>query len=389
MFVTGTGWRAASGSDYVTVAYSARTGRQLWLARYSSRGRHDDGASSVTVSRAGNRVFVTGTSWTASGSDYATVAYTAATGKRLWAATYHGPASGYTSARSVAVSPDGSSVFVTGTSAGRTTGGDYATVAYSAATGKQLWVRRFNDSAASFDLASSVVVSPDGSQVFVTGTSQVSEFVTIAYSAATGKQQWLRRYRGNYEFSTTTAAVSPGGSKVLVSGTIQDATGLNYATVAYSAATGKQLWAALYGTGGSIASAMAVSPTGTRVFVTGSTCDGSCDDTTVAYSSLTGARLWAASYNGPGDSGANAITVSGRRVFVTGSSHGKTTGTDYATVAYGASTGARLWVARYNGPGRGGNSANAITVSGGRVFVTGSSDGKTTGNDYATVAYSG
>jgi hypothetical protein len=60
-------------------------------------------------------------------------------------ARYNGAAGGVDAASPVAVSPGGTRVFVTGESLGRTTGRDYATVAYSAATGRQLWVRRYND----------------------------------------------------------------------------------------------------------------------------------------------------------------------------------------------------------------------------------------------------
>ena len=76
----------------------------------------------------------------------------------------------------VAVRPDGSQVFVTGESSGN--GGytyDYATIAYDAATGTKLWTQRYPGSP---DGAHAIAVSPDGSQLFVTG----SGFVTIAYS---------------------------------------------------------------------------------------------------------------------------------------------------------------------------------------------------------------
>ena len=102
------------------------------------------------------------------GSDYATVAYSAATGRQLWARRYNGPANGYDDAFSVAVSPGGTRVFVTGNSGGRATSQDYATVAYDAATGRQLWVSRYNDPA-NLDLVCGVAVSPGGSRVFVTG----------------------------------------------------------------------------------------------------------------------------------------------------------------------------------------------------------------------------
>ena len=81
----------------------------------------------MAVSPDGTTVYVTGTS----GSDqgYATVAYSAATGSQLWASRYHGPANDG-DACCVAVSPDGTAVYVTGDSYGGPTDYDYATVAY-------------------------------------------------------------------------------------------------------------------------------------------------------------------------------------------------------------------------------------------------------------------
>ena len=73
-----------------------------------------------------------------------------------------------------------------------------------------------------------------------------------------------------------------------------------------------------------------------------------------------------------------------------GSSAGSTGSSDYATVAYDASTGTQLWVSSYNGPGNSIDTATALGVSpdGSTVFVTGSSTGSTGFSDYATVAYS-
>ncbi|MGN6173700.1 MAG: SBBP repeat-containing protein, partial [Streptosporangiaceae bacterium] len=68
----------------------------------------------------------------------------AVSGAPLWVKRYNGPGSGTDYARSVAVSPDGGKVYVTGTSNGATSGEDYATIAYSAATGALLWAKRDN-----------------------------------------------------------------------------------------------------------------------------------------------------------------------------------------------------------------------------------------------------
>src|SRR5262249_43600452 len=156
---------------------------------------------------------------------------------------YNGPANGLDDASSMAVSPGGTKVFVTGTSAGAggaSVADDYATVAYSAATGKQLWVRRYNGSPARHRVngATSLAVSPGGTRVFVTGYSFLptthNDYATVAYSAATGKRLWVRRYNGpanRHDFAYS-VAVSPGGTRVFVTGySFGGATSLDYATV--------------------------------------------------------------------------------------------------------------------------------------------------------------
>jgi hypothetical protein len=129
VLVTG-GSRAPSplNTDYATVAYSPG-GHQLWVRRYSGPGNHSDIASAVAAPGNG-RAYVTGTSWggSATGDDYATIAYNVRTGALVWVRRYNGPASGGDSASSLAAR--GGRVFVTGGSAGTTSGDDYATIAY-------------------------------------------------------------------------------------------------------------------------------------------------------------------------------------------------------------------------------------------------------------------
>src|SRR5262249_58285100 len=97
--------------------------------------------------------------------------YTPPPGAPLWPTPTHAPAGAYDNPTSVAVSPGGGTVYVTGDSAGATSGPDYLTAAYDAATGATLWVRRYNGPANSSDYATSVAVSPSTGTVFVTGES--------------------------------------------------------------------------------------------------------------------------------------------------------------------------------------------------------------------------
>ena len=87
-------------------------------------------------------------------------------------------------ATAVTVSPDGGTVFVTRDSEGNGTNRDYATVAYNAATGQQLWARRYNGPGNAGDDPAAIAADPKGKTVFVTGYSQGAgtgrDYTTIA-----------------------------------------------------------------------------------------------------------------------------------------------------------------------------------------------------------------
>src|SRR5258708_16761108 len=136
-------------------------------------------------------------------------------------------------------------VLVTGTSASSTGTQDYATVAYDAATGAHLWLRRYSGTGGA-NFAVAVGVSPDGKTVFVTGTSQGNyyDYATVAYDAATGVELWEARYNGPLGFDgASSLAVSPTGNIVVVTGSteIPDGNTTSWATVAYDPATGAPL----------------------------------------------------------------------------------------------------------------------------------------------------
>jgi hypothetical protein len=322
---------------------------------------------------------------------------------QLWAQSYNGRADDFDWAEDVVVSPDGSRVFVTGSSRGATSSKDYATVAYNAASGDTLWVTRFNARADRTDYATDLAVSPDGSRVLVTGSSARStsddDYATVAYDASTGDQLWVKRYDGPAHSHDAAMAmdVSPDGTRVFVTGISYRATGSGYVTVAYNVSNGTQVWIKRYSGHGDLyssPSAVGVSPDGSGVFVTGLLAGtaGTSEYATVAYDASTGDRLWLMRYDGGKDVNfARALGVSpdGSHVFVTGFSGGLTSGRDYATVAYDAANGAEMWVARYEGPATRDDFPSALQVSpdGNQVFVTGTSHLSPDEDAIATVGY--
>lgn len=228
LFVTGT-----SNDDYLTIAYRTRGGRQLWVRRFDD-GVKDD-AKDIAVSPTGGQVFVTGTSGPGIGTDYATVAYRGDNGRELWRRSF-GTVDGGDQAAALAVGPSGSRVYVTGKST--TPGGskDIATVSYRSTTGKTEWRARYDGPDGLSDQGRAIAVSPDGSSVFVTGTSDHAggqiDKVTIGYASNTGAERWSARADTDSGMGIT---VTPDGATVVSAGR---------STVAYDATTGVQGWSA-------------------------------------------------------------------------------------------------------------------------------------------------
>src|SRR5262249_4731914 len=147
------------GEGYLTAAYDAATGATLWVRRYNGPDNNTDVPGSLAVSPGGGTVYVTGHSYDAPGhSHYATVDYVPATGATLRGNRYTGLSNGYDGALASAVTPGGATLSGTGVSARSASGQGYLTAAYDAATGATLWVRRYNGPANMGDIAASVAV---------------------------------------------------------------------------------------------------------------------------------------------------------------------------------------------------------------------------------------
>jgi len=356
LFLAHPGLQAGRNSDSVTPELSLSL---HWAAGYDGPASGDARSSGIVLSPDGETLYATGQSRGAgSGWDYATVAYDSATGEERWNSRYDGPASSSDIPVALAVSPDGRTLFVTGSSES-----DYATVAYDTVTGLERWIARY-DYQSGLDTASALALSPDGSRLFVTGSSRrwdtyrQPNYATLAYDAATGEQLWSERYEGPASGKEMAAAiaVSPSGSRVFVAGITQDwGADWSYGTVAYEADTGQQIWVAhhaqdhIY-----MVNALAVSPDGSKVLVAGNAG-------TVAYDATTAAPLW----SDEGGVQGVAFDTNGSMVFATGS----------ATLACHAETGGQVW-------SEAGGHSLALSADATRMMV--STSGGVAGYDTAT-----
>lgn len=384
----------------------------------------------IAVSPDDARVFVTGRALVARAgstgivysSNWMTAGYDAATGTRLWAVgapgvpNLSGPAG-------IAVSPDGQTVYVGGMrwsgfpwTGG--TSGDFELVAYDAASGAIRWQTTWNE----FDERPSVLaLSPDGSRVFMAGMGSSSElgyhYVAAAFDTTTHELVWRVRTGtlSNFFSSVTGIDVAADGSRLYITGgreipSATDAVILRSITdtVAFDASDGSIEWSAQDGDPGvwSDGVDLKLSPDGARVYVAARTIPHAATASSffavgnnvlaLAYDATSGALVWRNEYDSSIDGNvtlfpddlpwALAVTPADR-VFVTGMSFNGSSGWDFLTLSYDGPTGAIDPARRLDGPSHGEDIPYTAEAGSAGVYVSGASWNAGSSFDFLTVAY--
>jgi hypothetical protein len=402
VYVTGTS-AAANGGDknLATVSYDS-DGIQRWATQF--HGAHVRPAD-IVVSPDASRVFVTGRNGNVERSRFVTVAYDARDGRRLWSDGF-GDVS-VNEAVAMAASPNGRRVYVLGTTWTPLHGFTWATIAYDTATGRRLWVNSFGETTSGYDFAADVAVDPNGSLLYVTGSAQTltdSSIGVVAYDARTGRRVWYHAYDASGSADANALAVAPDGGRVYATGFTGyrgggtgGRTG-DYATVALDAATGARAWVARFDSPDHLADAaeaIAVGDDGRRIFVTGSSAvaGGALAATTLSYRADTGETAWRRTYDGPGAADAAGMAIAaqpnGTGVFVVGGAGGigPLGWTVFYTVAYGAAAGGTRWIDAYgevDGRAAVGRAVSA-TPEGDRLYAAGSARLSLVHSDFVTI----
>ncbi len=259
-----------------------------------------------------------------------------------------------------------------------------------------VWVQTYNGPGNSHDAACAVAVD-DAGNVYVTGQSEGDgtdwDYATIKYYPY-GDTSWVRRYDGPANGPDIALAMAIDGSgNVYVTGHSRGSGGnADYLTIKYYA-NGDTAWVRRYdGPTGSTDAAygIAVDFAG-NVYVTGGSqgTGTDYDYATIKYNP-DGDQVWVAGYNGPANSSDKAYSVAvddAGNVYVSGMSNGISTGSDYATIKYD-SDGNELWAKRYDEPEGGGDiTYSMILDDSANVYVTGSCFDSETLTKYASVKY--
>lgn len=219
--------------DYVTAKYDS-AGVEQWVVRYEGPAYEDDEARAIALDPSGNVIVTGGSRDSTTGPDYTTIKYNPA-GETLWLRRYDGSAGGSDEASALAVDADGN-VYVTGFSQDPVNDFDCVTVKYDA-SGNRQWVARYDGPAHSYDEGRAVTVDAQG-RVYVTGSSTGSgtrgDYVTIMYDAD-GNEELVQRYDGPAgRLDEANDVVVDGDGGVVVTGaSAGSGTGSDYATIRY------------------------------------------------------------------------------------------------------------------------------------------------------------
>lgn len=241
VYITGTTYNTNTSFDITTIKYNS-LGTQQWVQNKNGTDNIDDMPSALVTDNAGN-VYVTGYIYNGFNNfyDYSTTKYSS-NGDELWSQYYNGTFDGWDQGAAIAVDNIGNS-YVTGASRGVGSDYDIVTIKYSPA-GAPLWIKRY-DAYYGWEAGNSILVD-DSLNVYVSGgsagVSTGNDFVIIKYNSVGGRL-WVRRYNGPANGNDITNSMTKDSlNNIYVTGSSEgEGTMKDIVTIKYSSA-GDELW---------------------------------------------------------------------------------------------------------------------------------------------------
>jgi hypothetical protein len=173
----------SNGYDVALERYAAQDGATVWETLYDGPTHGGDDIRSMRLDAEGN-ILVAGVQDANWNYNYMALKFNSSSGDLIWEASYDGPVGWYDVANCITEGPGGT-VIVSGLSDGSGTGWDWATVAFDATDGTEVWAERFNGPASQSDEARDVLCTPNG-DIYVTG---------YGYGVGTGKDLVTIHYK--------------------------------------------------------------------------------------------------------------------------------------------------------------------------------------------------
>jgi DNA-binding beta-propeller fold protein YncE len=409
-------------SAHTDLAYEATTGRLLWHEPNGAPGVL--GGQDIAVSPSGALVVSAGEAThphperVVSGEIVLT-ARQPSSGRPLWQSRYRDPDGGPYTARALAVTDRGVFVAADGLIPRR-----LAVAAFDSGSGARRWLRHDRagaDVRAGPTRAVSVAATPDGRRVYVSGFRVVDppyvEWATLAYDGLTGALLWEARYPGGGRFAAEPKDIRlhPDGHLLYVTGWSKQpglsGESFDFVTVAYDTGTGRAAWTGGYRSTAAgfpldsddLGWSVDLSPDGRRLFIAGYSEDPRPDTDAHGYQveardALTGAPLWSAavpSFGATSDHqglfGEVIVRSSpdGRQVYLAMAAHDALSARRYdvpgstdhhivlAVAGFDSDSGRFLWRGTHPAPNLAATYTRGLAVdpTGHRIYVTGITPG--------------
>lgn len=279
-----------TNDDILTIKYDTN-GVLQWATRFNGAGNLSDAGKVIKVTAAGT-VYVAGKTSNATNLDYVVLKYNTA-GVQQWANIYNNGGNDDSNSLEIDASEN---LYVTGSSYNASiTNSDIATIKINS-LGVQQWVKRIDGTAGGNDLGTAITLDSSGN-VIVAGTidadnssTTINNDICVVKYDTNGNQSWLNNYNGTANADDeATAVVTDNLGNVFVVGMANGIANYDYVTVKYSASGVKSTVLNYNGPGNNADIPQSVLYKNNSLFVSGSSfgLTSQSDFTTIKYDALT------------------------------------------------------------------------------------------------------